>query len=151
MRTAIARLKVGALAALIAAATACTEGPVEPLQVGPEQGVSLSVDALSAAGPHAGPLASTPLSVSLTGPSDVDAHEWCTWWASVSGGTPPYTYDWSVSGTGYAWASSGNEFSVMADPGSMRVEVTVLDAGTGLAWATKRVWVHSGPAFPCSK
>jgi hypothetical protein len=43
-----------------------------------------------------------PLDASILGPSQVQAGQYCTWWASVSGGQSPYSYQWSgkLSGTG---------------------------------------------------
>ncbi len=43
-----------------------------------------------------------PLSVSILGPSQVRAGQYCTWFADVTGGQSPYSYQWSgvLSGTG---------------------------------------------------
>lgn len=43
----------------------------------------------------------TPLSVSISGPSRVRTNVTCTWTASVSGGTAPYTYQWLGGYGGY--------------------------------------------------
>lgn len=56
-----------------------------------------------------------PLTVSISGPSNVKPDTRCEWLASVSGGTAPYTADWSGGTSIYedesmylAWTSSSN-------------------------------------------
>ena len=41
--------------------------------------------------------AAAPPTVSIDGPSAVRPNEYCGWTSSVSGGVPPYTYDWRVN------------------------------------------------------
>jgi hypothetical protein len=36
--------------------------------------------------------------VEILGPDEVLPNEYCYWWSSVSGGTPPYTYEWVPRG-----------------------------------------------------
>lgn len=51
---------------------------------------------------HSAPLprseTASVLSVSIAGPSEVNPADLCTWYAVVSGGTPPYTYQWNSNG-----------------------------------------------------
>jgi hypothetical protein len=59
---------------------------------------------------------STPLSVTIDGPTHIRPNTQCAWWASASGGTPGYTYSWS-GGTGSAYdyeyyAQSSSSFYV---------------------------------------
>ncbi len=49
-----------------------------------------------------------PLSVSISGPTNVKPGAYCTWYANVSGGQAPYQYQWSgkLSGTNYEISGS---------------------------------------------
>jgi Bacterial Ig-like domain (group 2) len=85
------------------------------------------------------------LSVSISGPSSVQPNRQCEWYASVTGGTAPYTYSWSQStgsGSGfddYYYGSSSNSFTLT---------VTVTDAAGQSKTASKWVSV-STKAYAC--
>lgn len=88
------------------------------------------------------------LSASISPPSAVQPFATCTWTASASGGTAPYTFSWTAAGT----SGSGPYFdytNAATDGGSFTIQVNVTDA-TGLAgFATKTVAVSSS-APPCN-
>jgi len=85
----------------------------------------------------------TPLSVSISGPSHVRTNVTCTWTASVSGGTAPYTYDW-VGGYGgyYNLAQSYQAYFPSTDGLSVIVE----DANGQIAQGN--LGVFASPAGP---
>lgn len=64
-----------------------------------------------------------PLSVFISGPDEVPPDEYCTWQASVTGGTAPYSYSWSgaLSGSGSSVSGSISQSSWLY--------LTVTDAG----------------------
>jgi len=67
------------------------------------------------------------LSVSIYGPGSVKRFsDSCTWGASVSGGTYPYTFDWSASGG--SGTESGSYFTGSVISAYMTLNVTVTDA-----------------------
>lgn len=58
-------------------------------------------------------------SVSIGGPSRVKPNTTCMWWATVSGGTPPYTYSWyrngyPVGNGDYVYVATGTTNFTMA-------------------------------------
>lgn len=86
------------------------------------------------------------LSVSIDGPGEVQRWTDCEWRASVSGGTRPYTYDWSASGgagTSYGYYWIGQSISA-----SMTLQVTVTDAN-GVQKTVSRYIQTSPSAPPC--
>ena len=79
---------------------------------------ALNAEAAVAAVPSPPP----PMSASIAGPSEVKPNQsWCFWAANTSGGTPPYSYNWSgvLSGTGAtvtgAVNSSGRLYLLVTD------------------------------------
>ena len=48
------------------------------------------------------------LSASITGPAQVGHYATCTWNSTVTGGTAPYTYYWTISGTSGGYISLGS-------------------------------------------
>jgi hypothetical protein len=78
-----------------------------------------------------------PLSASISGPSiltifgyDCDS---ATWYANVSGGTPPYYYSWTVNGGGAGNGSSASETFCGSNTGgseSVGVSLTVTDSSS---------------------
>lgn len=86
------------------------------------------------------------LSISLAdGPGQVRRYDTCTWRASVSNGTWPYTYDWSAtsaSGTSYLYEWTGSTISSVGF--TLTVEVT--DAN-GVK-ATQSRWITTSTSAP---
>ncbi|HEX6039432.1 hypothetical protein [Longimicrobium sp.] len=121
-------LKIGATLAVVGFAAAFTSR--EPAAAAPT--------------PPAGAVKST-LSVSISGPSTPARNVNCQYTAVVSGGTPPYTYDWIGSGlidgwndptATYRWSSIGNKaihvdvMDALGATGSADLGVTVLSTGS---------------------
>lgn len=92
--------------------------------------------------PPTGPLQSQgeqTLTVTVDGPSPINANERCTFWAFVSGGTPPYTYDWGPSPS-----TSGPEITLSKGE-SFRIDLLVTDANGDYGLAFK--WVDVRPTY----
>jgi hypothetical protein len=49
---------------------------------------------------RAAPPPTTPLQITLSGPSTVVYGDWASWQVIATGGTPPYRYSWSGLATG---------------------------------------------------
>jgi len=96
----------------------------------------------------------TPLQTSLSGPSDVwldDYSQSCqtvTWYASPSGGTPGYTYQWYVNG--YAVAGTGSSLSRTYCSTNQGVEVRVVVTDSSYpaktAESTFFTWIYYEPS-----
>lgn len=71
------------------------------------------------------------LDVSIAGPTRIRPEAICSWEAVVSGGTPPYSYNWYNDGI---HRGSGRYYTGGKDPGSMRdwflLRVDVTDSGS---------------------
>ena len=72
---------------------------------------------------YQGQLPGPPLSASITQLDIVPEEAYCTWEAIVSGGTLPYTYEWSGLFTG-----TGESVSGVVEPGGGTLYLTVTDA-----------------------
>lgn len=76
------------------------------------------------------------LSVSIDGPTQIRPGATCTWYAAVSGGTSPYSYQWTASqmappsGTDYYFTASKDQGS-LATSWLMKVVVTDAAGGAG--------------------
>jgi hypothetical protein len=92
------------------------------------------------------------LSASITGPGTVGNYTTCTFSASVSGGTAPYTYSWGIAGAsgGYLSLNAYNTASVQAtgynygswgSTGSVYLYVTVTDANSLTSTPYKQVLI----------
>lgn len=112
---------------------------------------SLAVAALAACGseptaaraPEGPRLDLTPLSASISGPSQVQLGYTCTWTAVVSGGTPPYRYFWSAW---YGQLGRNSTFtSAVNEIGAKTLYLTVWDAFDEEVIVTKGV---SGTTSP---
>lgn len=62
--------------------------------------------------------AASTLTASITGPSGVKPYAYCSWSSNVSGGTPPYSYQWTVIPSGdighdYWFATQAEGSSIM--------------------------------------
>ena len=66
------------------------------------------------------------LSVSISGPGQVQKFDTCDWDASVSGGTPPYSYSWTV--TSASGTSFGDYWEGYLIGGQSTMTVNVTDA-----------------------
>lgn len=80
------------------------------------------------------------ISVSLAdGPGQVRRYDTCTWRASASGGTWPYTYSWtpSTGGNGYEW--TGSTISSVG----FTLKVTVTDANGVKATQSRYITVST--------
>ena len=82
----------------------------------------------------------SPLSASISGPGSVSAGQSGTWTASVSGGQPIYTYNWSSSDGG---TGSGLSFTHTFNS-SGTVTLTVHDSASASKTASKSVTVGGG-------
>jgi hypothetical protein len=68
----------------------------------------------------------SPLGVNIYGSTEAQPYQSCTFYADATGGTPPYTYEWTVNG----WPEGGNSSELMyTNQGySYTVGVLVTDA-----------------------
>lgn len=76
------------------------------------------------------PSLNTVPTVTLTGPTDADPHQICTWTATASGGTGPYTFSWdwnSARGDVFGTVGYESEFTGHV-AGAYYFIVTVTDA-----------------------
>jgi hypothetical protein len=83
--------------------------------------------------------------VSIEGEDEVKPNQSCTWWASVSGGTAPYSYSWSSLG---GWGSSQYEpssWTGSSSNSSFVIYLTVTDANQVSVSAQKTV--HTNPSL----
>ncbi|MEM3454484.1 MAG: PKD domain-containing protein [Thermoproteota archaeon] len=86
---------------------------------------------------------STPLTVSISGPTLVGRNTWNTYSASPSGGTPPYTYSWSASGGTISAPTSSSTDIKWSSTGTKTVSVTVTDSTGRTASASMDVTVST--------
>jgi hypothetical protein len=86
------------------------------------------------------------LTVFISGLRRIDSSNWCTWEASVSGGTAPYSYSWSTvggGGTGYDEIWGGH----FPTSGTLTVQVTDALGATGNRTISVTS-VYNGPVCP---
>jgi hypothetical protein len=106
--------------------------------------------ALARGGRPLEPIGIQSLTASISGPASVGNYTTCTFTSSVSGGTAPYTYSWSIVGAtnGYLSLSGTSNASVSATgyyygpwggTGSVYLILTVTDANGLTASPSKRV------------
>lgn len=93
---------------LVALALAACQDTVAPAGPG--------APAFARGGGGPGPITVQSLSASISGPGVVGNYTTCTWNSTVSGGTPPYSYSWSIVGAtgGYLSLWSTTNASVTA-------------------------------------
>ena len=83
----------------------------------------------------------TPISsLTIFGPSRVKPNTTCMWWPSVSGGTPPFTYDWYRNG---AWISSDEYAYIQTGSATFTLRLDVADHYQQTASKSKSVTVSS--------
>jgi hypothetical protein len=82
-----------------------------------------------------------PLIASMTGPSTARPNVTCTWRASATGGTMPYTYEWRRN---TVTVGSGNTYTANTGSSGFYLQVLVTDAASGLSQAARQVTVSSG-------
>jgi len=84
----------------------------------------------------------SPLPVSIAGKSSVRPNSTCTWQASSSGGTPPYTYTWTAT---FGGQPSGDSFTgTVHASGSELLTVSVVDAIGRRGGASKPISISAG-------
>jgi len=89
--------------------------------------------------------------VRIVGPAAISVNNHCTWYAVVSGGTPPYTYEWSsvwmmdASTPGLSYWSG----SLFPGYGSGWISVQVTDAAEQINSALFYVGESEGLGNPC--
>lgn len=87
------------------------------------------------------------LYVSIAGPTDVQTWWTCNWTAYVSGGTPPYTYQWSIQGM-VETSSSGEYWSgYAAHGGQVGLNVYVTDSNGQNGWGYLVIYSSSSSPF----
>ncbi|HEV2735482.1 MAG TPA: S8 family serine peptidase [Longimicrobiaceae bacterium] len=88
----------------------------------------------------------TPLSVYISGPTNVEPYTYGTWSASSTGGTAPYSYTWYRDG---AVVGTGATYTGYVEDGGMQLQVNATDAAGGTA--TRSLWVSTvmEPVDPC--
>lgn len=82
-------------------------------------------------------------SASISSPSLILPSTTCSWTASVSGGTSPITYVWSVTAGSPSGSGSGNTWTGSAT-GNFTLKVSVTDADGRKSSATRSVTVLPG-------
>lgn len=116
--------------------------------------VAPAPDAVLARGERSGPAVQVQsLTAGINGPGTVGNYTTCTFTSTVSGGTAPYSYSWSIAGasSGYLSLSGASNASVQATgyyygswggTGSVYLLLTVTDANGLVAYApAKRVLI----------
>jgi hypothetical protein len=83
-----------------------------------------------------------PPSVTISGTSEMQAYSWCQWSAPASGGTPPYSYAWTVDGQ--PAGDDSDMFTHAAGSSSFTIAVTVTDAGGRVTSDDHEVAIVSG-------
>jgi hypothetical protein len=68
-----------------------------------------------------------PFSVSISGPSSLASYSNCMWFAEVSGGSGPFTYEWTVDGMPAGESSSYFSYWMGSEPVTLGVTVRESD------------------------
>jgi subtilisin family serine protease len=102
------------------------------------------VDAVNAVYPPPPP---PSLSVTIEGPSPVPASTFCTWIAGASGGTEPYSYQWTVNGSP---AGNGTNTLGISTPGSDFTISVVATSANGLT-GVNAITVGVGGVTSCNE
>jgi hypothetical protein len=85
-----------------------------------------------------------PMTASISGPAEVYSTTNCqtvTWTANVSGGSPAYTYSWTI-GTSTTVLSTTNTLTKSICVGTTNVKLTVKDSASQTASDTFSTWVE---------
>jgi subtilisin family serine protease len=100
------------------------------------------VDAAFALGIAPPPPPPPPLSgVTISGPSSVRPYDTCTWAASPTGGTAPFTYNWFVNNISVG--ENSNQLTYTAGSVSFTIAVDVTDATGQLVTASRAVSIST--------
>ena len=84
---------------------------------------------------------SDSVSVSMSGPTNVKPGATCEWFATVTGGTAPYSYYWTPGG--YSGGGDYDYTNSVSDGGSFTMALTVTDANGAHGTTSELVHVHS--------
>ena len=76
--------------------------------------------------------------VMINGPSDVRENDFCTWFATVSDGTPPYSYSWLK---GASPVGSGPVLTMETGTNGFTLKLTITDSGERVGSDTRNVTV----------
>jgi len=74
------------------------------------------------------------------GPNEVRPNVTCSWEATASGGTPPYTFEWYVNSV---YAGSGTYLEYTNAGSTFTLQLTVRDASSGFGSTSQTVTVNS--------
>lgn len=88
-------------------------------------------------------------SVSLTGPQYANAYSYVTVYATASGGTPPYTYSWTVDGSPYCGDATSCTAQLGAGGTTTWFTATVTDSLSRQGSASLGVYACPSGAAPC--
>ncbi len=88
------------------------------------------------------------LTVTIEGPSQVKPNELCTWYSTVSGGTPPYQYQWYRPPASPIPGATGPEVTLNTGTSNFQLRLVVLDPPSGSGADTVSVTVTAG-AMQC--
>ena len=85
--------------------------------------------------------------VDIMGPTEVAPGDPCVFWASPSGGTPPYTYEWTAAGQ--TSSSYDITYTASANQSGYWVTLVMRDANNQMATDAQYVQVSTSAPSPC--
>jgi hypothetical protein len=94
-----------------------------------------------------------PLTASISGPTEVDLVgtqcQTVTWTSSVSGGTPAYSYSWTIGTSTTVLSTTSTLTKSVCSAGTLNVKVVVRDAAAQTTNATFTTTVYKEPVTTC--
>jgi hypothetical protein len=84
-------------------------------------------------------IVNNPPTVSISGPTSIDVYSGCqtrTWTSTVSGGTPAYTYSWTIGTSTTVLSVTSSLTMTVCTIGTLNVKLTVRDSASRAANAT---------------